>query len=112
MGCVKGKEIVTDWYDGPLQSMCLVVFDDGDQLVEVKTNLAPVSEPYTIGRCNTVRDVTVRFSRTDLTNMLRVLDGLPIKDWQDEEVASVPPCTTNAGGCACGDLHVGGMVKS
>lgn len=85
-----GKTITTDWYDGPLRSLRLVYFEDGDKHVEVDTMLAQVGEPYTIGRDNNVRDVKVRFDREELLQMLALLDGQAIKDWNDDLCMSEP----------------------
>lgn len=85
-----GETITTEWYDGPLRSLRLVYFEDGDKRVEVDTMLAMVGEPYTIGRDNNVRDVKVRFDREELLKMLALLDGEAIKDWNDEMRTSDP----------------------
>lgn len=84
-----GKQITVEWVDGPLRSMRLVAFEDGENLVQVDTSLATCSEPYTIGYCDTVRDVMVRFDREDVMNMLAILDGMAVKDWRDRDVVSV-----------------------
>lgn len=84
-----GKEIALDWYDGPLLTIRVVAFKDGDRLIQAETHLAMVGPLCQYNYAN-VHDVRIRFGRDDLLAMLAALDGKPVKDYRDEEVVSLP----------------------
>ncbi len=86
----EGPEITTEWYDGPLRSMRLIVCKSGTKLVQVDTVLGTVGEPFTIGYDDNVRPVMVRFTRDELQMMMDILDGKIVKDFFDKDVNPAP----------------------
>lgn len=81
-----GPIITTEWYDGPLRTIRLVEFSDGDRMIQVDTMMAEVGEPRTIGYDDNVRDVMVRFDREELVAMIDVIDGKTVTDFFDHEI--------------------------
>lgn len=80
-----GDWICLDWYDGPLEEVALVTFDDGNKLVEIRTQGGWVGEDYReVGFGEKLHVNHMRFNRETLVAMLDLIDGKPVKDFHDE----------------------------
>ena len=75
-----GESIATDWYDGPLMYLTRVEFSDAEALIEV-SSIGWVTGTYPREMCH------VRMSRADLVKALAMLDGQPVRDYNDEIVS-------------------------
>lgn len=86
-----GPYIALEWYDGPLLEIARVDFDDRDRMVQV-CSLCTVHDVETVpgerirgtvsGEHPWTRSV-VRLTREDLQAMMDLLDGRPVRAWND-----------------------------
>lgn len=80
-GCTVSSPVTTDWYDGPLQEMSVVDFDDGaERMLELSS----------LGWRRDDRMVTMRLSREDLLRALDALNGRAVLDFHDEPHVFAP----------------------
>jgi len=84
-GRTYGPWICRDWYDGPISEIALVTFDDGQKLVEIKTQGGWVGTNYRVGQSGKKFYVNhMRLDRETLVAMLDLIDGNPVKGFHDE----------------------------
>lgn len=90
-GRIYGDWICLDWHDGPFSEIALVTFDDGNHLVEIKSQGGWVGEDYRTGWNGEKFYVNhMRFDRETLVAMLDLIDGKPVKDFHDEVTHTEP----------------------
>jgi hypothetical protein len=78
-----------DWYDGPLDEIALVTFNDGTKLVEIKTQGGWVGEDYRVGKDDEKFYYNhMRFNREMLVAMLDLMDGKPVKGFHDDDTVT------------------------